>query len=117
MVARREASLQHGCNPGDRGRRREAAESRAEESGHRANANREPSEGHFCTLRHSHFTAGPAQGRGLRTAEGTLLPENTRAELRRHLARLRVVREQIRAVEQERRRNLATPVAKKGSHA
>jgi transposase len=29
---------------------------------------------------------------GVRTAEGTPLPENTRAELRRHLARLRVVR-------------------------
>ena len=37
----------------------------------------------------------------LRTAEGTPLLENTRAELRRHLARLRVVREQIRAIEQE----------------
>src|SRR2546430_14765716 len=32
--------------------------------------------------------------KGLRTAEGTPLPENTRAELCRHLARLRVVREQ-----------------------
>src|SRR5438034_9882378 len=30
--------------------------------------------------------------KGLRTAEGTPLPENTRAELCRHLARLRVVR-------------------------
>src|SRR6266516_3005544 len=38
---------------------------------------------------------------GLRTAEGTLLLENTRAELRRHLARLRVVREQIGAIEHE----------------
>ena len=35
--------------------------------------------------------------KGLRTAEGTPLPENTRAEVCRHLARLRVVREQIRA--------------------
>ena len=32
---------------------------------------------------------------GLRTAEGAPLLENTRAELRRYLARLRVVREQI----------------------
>ena len=32
--------------------------------------------------------------KGLRTAEGTPLPENTCAELRRHLARLRVIREQ-----------------------
>jgi transposase len=53
----------------------------------------------------------------LRTAEGTPLPENTRAELRRHLARLRVVREQIRAIEQERLRKLAaTPAGEKGPH-
>src|SRR5499433_455334 len=38
----------------------------------------------------------------LRTAEGSALLENTRAELRRHLARLCVVREQIRAIEQGR---------------
>jgi len=37
----------------------------------------------------------------LRTAEGTLLPQNTLSELRRHLARLHFVRDQIRAVEQE----------------
>jgi len=55
---------------------------------------------------------------GLRTAEGTLLPENTRAELCRHLARLRVVREQIRAIEQERLRKLAAaPGSARGSHA
>jgi transposase len=53
----------------------------------------------------------------VRTAEGTPLPENTRAELRRHLARLRVVREQIRAIEQERLRKLAaTPAGEKGPH-
>jgi len=46
------------------------------------------------------------------------LPENTRAELRRHLARLRVVREQVHAIEQERLRKLAAaPAADKGSHA
>jgi len=33
----------------------------------------------------------------VRTAEGTPLPENTRAELRRHLARLRVVRNSFEA--------------------
>jgi transposase len=54
----------------------------------------------------------------LRTAEGTPLPDNTRAELCRLLARLRVVREQIRAVEQERLRKLAVvPAAQKSSHA
>jgi transposase len=56
--------------------------------------------------------------KGLRTAEGSPLPENTRAELCRHLARLRVVREQIRAIEQERVRKLAAaPAAENGSHA
>jgi len=55
---------------------------------------------------------------GLRTAEGTLLLENTRAELCRHLARLWVVREQIRAVERERLRALvAAPAAENGSPA
>src|SRR6516162_4917502 len=43
----------------------------------------------------------------LRTAEGTPLPPNTLSELRRHLARLSFVRDQIRAVEQERLRKLA----------
>jgi transposase len=50
----------------------------------------------------------------LRTAEGTPLPQNTLSELRRHLSRLRFVRDQIRAVEQERQRKLA--VAPKSAH-
>jgi transposase len=53
---------------------------------------------------------------GLRTAEGTPLLENTRAELRRYLARLRVVREQIRAIEQSRLGKLAT-TPEKSRHA
>jgi transposase len=54
----------------------------------------------------------------LRTAEAMPLPENTRAELRRHLARLRVVREQIREIEHERLRTLkAAPATEKGPHA
>jgi len=55
----------------------------------------------------------------LRTAEATPLPQNTLAELRRHLVRLRIVRDQIRAVEQERLRKLAVAPAreKKGPHA
>ena len=53
---------------------------------------------------------------GLRTAEGGPLPENTRAELRRYLARLRVVREQIRAIEQSRLGTLTT-TPEKGPHA
>jgi transposase len=45
------------------------------------------------------------------------LPDNTR-ELSRHLARLRVVREQIHAVGRQRLRKLATATAaKKSSHA
>jgi transposase len=47
----------------------------------------------------------------LRTVEGTPLPQNTLSELRRHLARLRFVRDQIRAVEQERLRKLAVAPA------
>ena len=54
---------------------------------------------------------------GLRTAEGTPLLENTRAELSRHLARLRVVREQIRAIEQKRLHKLAAaPAEENGLH-
>lgn len=55
----------------------------------------------------------------LRTAEGTPLPQNTLAELRRHLARLGFVRDQIHAVEQGRLRKLAVSTAaeKKSSGA
>jgi transposase len=54
----------------------------------------------------------------LRTAEGTLLPENTRDELRRDMTRLRVVREQIKEIEQQRLRKLeAAAPAKNGPHA
>jgi transposase len=54
----------------------------------------------------------------LRTAEGIPLPENTRAEFRRDMARLRLVREQIKAIEQERLRKLETAAAaEKGPHA
>jgi transposase len=54
----------------------------------------------------------------LRTAEASPLPENTRAELCRHLVRLRMVREQIRAVEKARLQKLkAEHGRKKGPHA
>ena len=54
----------------------------------------------------------------LRTAEGTPLPENTRAELLRYFERLRLVREQIRAIEQDRLHRLAAaPAAVDDSHA
>src|SRR5215471_1058000 len=56
--------------------------------------------------------------RDLRTAEGSPLPDNTRAEMHRHLVRLRMVREQIRAVEKERLQKLkAEHGRKKGPHA
>jgi hypothetical protein len=46
------------------------------------------------------------------------LPENTRAELCRHLARLRTLREQIQAIEKERLQKLkADQGRKKGSNA
>ena len=54
----------------------------------------------------------------LRTAEGMVLPHNTRAELCRYLARLGVVRQQIRAIEQGRLRQLAmAPPDQEGPHA
>jgi len=54
----------------------------------------------------------------LHTAEGTLLPENTREELRRDMARLRVLREQIKEIEQQRLSKLkAAAQAKEGPHA
>jgi transposase len=53
----------------------------------------------------------------LHTAEGTLLPENTRDELRRDMTRLRVVREQIKEIEQQRLRKLRAAPAGKGPHA
>ena len=52
----------------------------------------------------------------LRTAEGTPLPDNTRAELARLLARLRTVREQIQAIEKARLKKLDHGV-KQGPHA
>jgi len=45
----------------------------------------------------------------LHIAEGTLLPENTREELRRDISRLRIVREQLKEIEQQRLRKLKTP--------
>lgn len=55
---------------------------------------------------------------GLRTAEETSLPENTLAELRRSMARLRVVREHIQQIEHERLRQLeATASVAKGPYA
>ncbi|MBD9453969.1 MULTISPECIES: IS110 family transposase [unclassified Rhizobium] len=57
----------------------------------------------------------------LRIVDGTLLPENTRAELRRNFARMRLLFEQIREIERERLRRLATaptaPAAEQGAHA
>ena len=52
----------------------------------------------------------------LRTADGTPLPENAHAELRRDLERLHLVQEQIRNIESERLRRLALAPAA-GPHA
>jgi len=52
----------------------------------------------------------------LRTVEGTPLPENAHAELQRDLERLRLARDQIRAIESERSRRLAAAPAA-GPHA
>ena len=54
----------------------------------------------------------------LRTAEAASLPANTHAELRRDIARLRVVRDQIKEIEQQRLQRIeqAAP-SEKGSNA
>ncbi len=52
----------------------------------------------------------------LRTADGTPLPENAHAELRRDLERLRLARDQIHIIESERLRRLALAPAA-GPHA
>ena len=55
---------------------------------------------------------------GLRTREGAPLPENTQAELRRDMVRLRLVSAQIKEIEQDRLRKLAAGApAQKGPHA
>jgi transposase len=51
----------------------------------------------------------------LRTAEGVALPANTLAELGRDMERLRLIREQIKAIEQERLERLQT-APQKGPH-
>ena len=54
----------------------------------------------------------------VRSAEGTPLPENTREESRRDMARLRIVRMQIKEIEQQRLSKLkAAAPAEKGRHA
>ena len=53
----------------------------------------------------------------LRTAEGSPLPDNTRAELCRRLAGLRMVRDQIQAIEKARLQKLTADHGRKGPHA
>lgn len=54
----------------------------------------------------------------VRTAEAASLPANTHAELRRDLARLRVVRDQIKEIEQQRLQRIEQSApSEKGSHA
>lgn len=51
----------------------------------------------------------------LRTPEGMPLPPNTLAEMRRDMARLRLIREQIREIEAARLQRLQ--VSESGAHA
>jgi len=53
----------------------------------------------------------------LRTPDGVALPPNTLAELRRDLARLRFVRDQIKTIEVARLQRLKNKAPKEGSHA
>ncbi|RWX58289.1 hypothetical protein EN780_37240, partial [Mesorhizobium sp. M4B.F.Ca.ET.089.01.1.1] len=71
-------------------------------------------------VRHLRLSLRQAADRleAIRTAERTALPHNTRAELHRFLKRLSLVRQQIRAIEQERERKLAAaPAAENDPHA
>ena len=55
---------------------------------------------------------------GLRARDGTPLPENTQAELRRDMVRLRLVSAQIKEIEEERLRKLAASASpQNSSHA
>ena len=70
-------------------------------------AAQQPDEGHARPLSECQsfkFTLRHADERlnDLRTAEAASLPANTHAELRRDIARLRVVRDQIKEIEQQR---------------
>lgn len=71
-------------------------------------------------IRSFKFTLRHAEERlnDLRTAEAASLPANTHAELRRDIARLRVVRDQIKEIEQQRLQRIgqAAP-SEKGPHA
>ena len=100
----------------------EVTERQAHRQRDKAYAHREPNEVDAVTLRNPRIklTLRKADEKlgELRTAEGTLLPANTRAELRRDMTRLRVVREQLKEIEQQRLRKLeAAAPAKKGPHA
>ncbi|MER8478659.1 transposase [Mesorhizobium sp. M1163] len=80
---------------------------------------RQPHQGNPPSLRHSHLQTQSAQGcrelEALHTAEGMPLPERSRAELRRNLGWLHLLREQIHEIEQERLRQLSVvPDTKKG---
>jgi transposase len=114
--------LQHGCDPDIE-----------EEDARRPNREREVLVGERTRIvnrmkatlarfgiRSFKFTLRHADERlnDLRTAEATSLPANTYAELRRDIARLRVVGDQIKEIEQQRLQRIkqAAP-SEKGSHA
>jgi transposase len=59
----------------------------------------------------------PERLAALRTPEGAELPSNTQAELRRDIARLRLVREQIKEIEDRRLRTLEAAAAPTGPQA
>ena len=59
----------------------------------------------------------PERLEALRTPEGAPLPPNTLAELRRDMARLRLVREQIKEIEAARLERLAAGSPRTGPHA
>ena len=97
---------QYGGDPNYRGRRRTASKSRASDAGARANPCCEPDEVDADPIWHLQLQRQASQGgrpsRGTARPEQEPLPPNTVAELRRLMARLQLIREQIKAIEKAR---------------
>src|SRR4051794_29148911 len=116
VVNRMKATLarlvHHGRGAHARRGGRPAAEPRAGELGRRAHPRGEPDEGHPGPSWHPGLkpTLRDAAERldTLRTPEGAPLPPNTRAELRRDMARLGFIVGQIKEIEDARQEGLAT---------
>src|SRR4029077_14956044 len=110
VPTRRTEPLPNGSNPKSRRRGRSASKPRARKPGQSTDQYCQSNEGLSYSPGCSQFQADVTPCvRALemvRTPEGAPLPPNTLAEMRRDMARLRVVREQIREIEAARSQRL-----------